>query len=115
MVQPVAVVACHDDGGHAEPLTSDLEAASDATTDSKVLTMVVSSCICWSIFFSNMRISLISCVGGGGGASSPCIGPPSGGGGTHLNPFGVGITTDKVDDEYGRVVGRLYVCPVIFK
>ena len=86
MVQPVAVAACHDDGGgHADPLTSDLEAASDATIASKVQTfptMVVSSCICWSIFLSNMRIiSLISLIsrvvgGAGGGPSSTCIGPP---------------------------------------
>ena len=116
MVQPVAVAACHDDGGHADPLTSDLEAASDATIASKVLTfltMVVSSCICWSIFLSNMRIiSLISCVvgGGGGGPSSLCIGPPGGGGGTNLNPSGVGCM---VSDA--RVVGRRCVCPVIFK
>ena len=113
VVEPDVVAACHDDGGHADPLTSDLGAASDATTASKVLTMVVSSCICWSIFFSNMRISLISCVGGGGGgASSPCIGPPGGGAGTNLNPFGVGCM---VMASAGRVVGRIYVCPVIFK
>ena len=61
MVQPVTVAACHDDdGGHADPLTSDLEAASDATIASKVLTfstMVVSSCICWFISFPTCESS----------------------------------------------------------